>query len=633
MMETMVRILDETESGSTRREAFYFESGKRRLFGWLHLPNGVYRPSTGLLICNPFGFESICAHRTVRSFAEAAADIGIPSLRFDYWGTGDSPDMDADADQLAEWTLDVVAAVAELKNRTGVAQVAILGFRLGALLAVQARALCPEIDALALIAPVISGRRYLREIRMARLAASTIADADPAKSARLAASMHADPKRRETEGQPDQSGSAMLEVSGFSLSAATVAALGKADLMSLSAAPAAEILVIDGTTFPVSGVWSERLSALGARTEYHVLPGMIEMLMTPPEFAAIPQEMLAATVAWLGRISKGTAQRRDSRPGKGVFAPSDTVLSLADPDGGHPAPLRETPVRFGKDGSLFGIVTEPSAGEMPRRAVILPNAGADHHIGASRIYVSLARRWAKRGYIVLRMDLAGIGDSATRPGRADNEVFPDGALDDLRDAVAYLRARNGISDLTMAGLCSGAYHALRAAVAGLPVNCILMINPQNYFWESGKRLDELQLAEVVRNPSLYRQQMFSRAAWLRVLKGEVNVWRIAKVAIQRVQLVLESLFRDLARGLNIPLERDLGHELESITARGVSVVFVFARGEPGVRLLKLQAGSTIRKLGDRCRVHLLDEGDHVFTRSGPRRQMENVVSEQLFARL
>jgi dienelactone hydrolase len=630
----VIRIRSEHEIalGLTPGQAFYFASGERRLFGWLHVPNAVERPSIGLVICNPFGFESICAHRTVRGFAEAAANSGVPSLRFDYWGTGDSPDMDAGADQVHEWTLDIVAAVAALKCRTGVSQVAVLGFRLGALLAVRARALCSEIDALALIAPVISGRRYLREIRMARLAAASLADADPAKSARLAASMQADPKRAETAVQADQSGAAQLEVSGFSLSAATVAALAKTDLNALAAAPAAEILIIDGTSFPVSGPWSEKLSALGARTEYHVLPGMIEMLMTPPEFAAVPREMLAATVAWLTRISQAAA-KRDFHASEAALAPSETVLTLADHGDGNAAALSETPVWFGRDGLLFGIVTEPSGGEMHRRAVILPNAGADHHIGASRIYVSLARRWAKRGYVVLRMDLAGIGDSATRPGCVDNEVFPDKAVDDLRDALEYLRQRNDVTNITIAGLCSGAYHALRAAVAGLPVECIVMINPQNYFWESGRRLDDLQLSEVVRNPRLYRQQMFSITAWTRMFTGEVNVWRIVKVALQQAQLMLESVFRDLARRLRIRLARDLGYELELITARGVRVVFVFARGEPGVRLLKLQAGSTIRKLGDRCRVHLLDEGDHVFTRSEPRRQMMNIVSEELFARI
>ena len=38
----------------------------------------------GVVICNPFGYEAICSHRSVRTFAEAAAAAGAPTLRFDY---------------------------------------------------------------------------------------------------------------------------------------------------------------------------------------------------------------------------------------------------------------------------------------------------------------------------------------------------------------------------------------------------------------------------------------------------------------------------------------------------------------------------------------------------------------------
>jgi hypothetical protein len=33
-----------------------------------------------------------------------------------------------------------------------------------------------------------------------------------------------------------------------------------------------------------------------------------------------------------------------------------------------------------------------------RRAIVLVNAGADFHIGANRMYVELARDWARHGF-------------------------------------------------------------------------------------------------------------------------------------------------------------------------------------------------------------------------------------------
>ena len=68
-------------------EPLYFESGDNCLFAWLHRPSTSLESKLGVVICGPFGYESICAHRSVREFAEAIAAVGIPALRFDYLGT------------------------------------------------------------------------------------------------------------------------------------------------------------------------------------------------------------------------------------------------------------------------------------------------------------------------------------------------------------------------------------------------------------------------------------------------------------------------------------------------------------------------------------------------------------------
>jgi len=99
-----------------------------------------------------------------------------------------------------------------------------------------------------------------------------------------------------------------------------------------------------------------------------------------------------------------------------------------------------------------------------------------------------------------------------------------------------------------------------------------------------------------------------------------------------VQLALESATRDAARRLHIRLPRDLGWELGEITAHGVSVVLVFASGDPGIELLRIQGGSAVKRLGDRCRVHIIDSADHTFTQSATRAALEQVLCDELFAR-
>jgi len=114
--------------GAITREAVYFPAEDRRLFGWLHCAPS-HSSDTGLVICKPFGYEAICGHRTFRAFAEAAAAAGFPTLRFDYLGTGDSGDIDAAADQIEAWSRDILAAVDEVRGRTGVRRVCLLGWR------------------------------------------------------------------------------------------------------------------------------------------------------------------------------------------------------------------------------------------------------------------------------------------------------------------------------------------------------------------------------------------------------------------------------------------------------------------------------------------------------------------------
>jgi dienelactone hydrolase len=612
MEETDVRI------AAGGDEALYIPSGDRQLFGWLHRPPGAIPARWGLVICKPFGFEALCGHRSMRVFARTAAGLGIPALRFDYLGTGDSEEIEPGADQIEVWTRDIVNAVAELRRRTGVARVCLLGFRLGALLSVLAARQC-QVDALALVAPVLSGRRYLREARTAQLAA------DAAEAALAGTSQSA------TAVSPDDD----MEVNGFPLSAASVARLSALDVEGAELPSISDVLLIDRNDLPVSHAWSQALGARGLKVAYHALPGFVEMMLTDPQFVSLPEQMLAATRNWMSALT-GVARPSRTFGDAATFVSRSAVVGLecASPAGpGSPgSKITERPVFFGVDETLFGIVTEPDSRETRRRVVILLNAGATYHIGSSRMYVSLARRWAQRGYYVLRMDLSGLGESRPRMGCADNNVFPPDAVEDIRAAIDFMSRRYGAREVTLSGLCSGAYHSLRAAVVGLPLQRLLMVNAQNYFWDQGMTLDGLQLAEVVRNPTIYRERIFSAKAWRRFLTGQVNIWRIVRIYLQRPVLALKPMLRDLARAAGIRLRNDLGRELEAIIARGVRVVFVFARGEPGIDLLKIEAGSIVRRLGERCRVRIIDSADHTFSRSGPRQELEEVLSEELFAR-
>ena len=601
-------------------EPLYFPPGDRQLFGWLPHAAGAPAADWGVVVCKPFGYEALCAHRSIRAFADAAAALGMPVLLFDYLGSGDSADIDAAVDQVEAWTRDIVQAVTELRRRTGVARVCLLGFRLGALLAMLA-AEPSQAEALALVAPVTSGRKYLREARTALLAAQA---AEAAQSPVVEASV--------IEPEGEEGG---MEVSGYVLSAATTASLSRTDASGMSLPRVSEVLLIDRSDLPVARDWSEHLRRRGVRTEYHSLPGFVEMMLTAPHLAVISPQMLAKTREWLSGLPDRARASGSILPPQPESEPRPSALRLELPgeDGSPRSALTERPIFLEPGaGMLFGLVTEPRQDEARRRAVILLNTGADHHIGASRMYVSLARSWGRRGYHVLRMDLSGLGDSPARAGRADNEVFPAEAIADIRRAVEYMRAHYRCGEVTLVGLCSGAYHAFRAAAAKVAVNRILMVNPETFFWPEGASVQRIQLADLVHTPSVYRERALSLANWRRLLSGQVDVGYIGKLFLRRLLFAVQFLGRDLMRLVGLQPSEDLGRELERIAARGVRMVMVFAKGEPGIEVLRLEGGSAVRRLHDRLLVRIIDSGDHTFSRSAPRQVLEKVLTEELLTR-
>ncbi len=596
------------------------------LFGWLHRPAGGAQADIGMVICKPFGYDAICSHRSLRAFAEAGAAIGLPVLRFDYAGTGDSGDIDPAADQIAQWTADILAAAETLRRECRVKRVCLLGLRLGALLAAVSAADSDLVSAVATVAPVVNGRRYLRELRTFQATAI---------------------RNARTAGQGER-----LEVTGFNLSAASVESLGRLDLMDLPLPPAREMLILDRSDLPGARLWAEVLVGLGGNVQYESLPGFPEMMSTP-HATHVPQRMIDAAAAWL----KGLPQRSGARgpldaiaaaaapPGGAKRQPeAGPILDVPMPSaamdfvGGSGAQLSERALYVDEQRTLFAILTVAKTArttpgmERPsgaRRGVILLNAGATNHIGPNRMYVSLARCWAQRGYVVLRLDLAGLGDSATRAGQPDNLVYPPDAMGDIASAIEFLRSHHGVETVTLAGLCAGAYHALRAAAAGLPVHLALMINPLTFFWKQGMTLNDLQIAEIVRNPGVYRERVLSGAAWGKLLCGRVNLRRVAMVFARRAILAVEMALRGLSRRMHVRLPRDLAWDLQTIASRGVRMVFVFARGDTGADLLRIQGGTAVETIGDRCRVYTIDGADHIFSQSEPRAQLEQLLGGEL----
>jgi hypothetical protein len=124
--------------------------------------------------------------------------------------------------------------------------------------------------------------------------------------------------------------------------------------------------------------------------------------------------------------------------------------------------LRERAVRLGEIG-LFAITTEPER-DVDGPWMVFLNVATEHHIGPGRLWVDLARDWARQGIRSVRFDLSGVGDSPVHPGQREGIAYAREWLDDI-PAVAAAVSPDDPSNTVFIGLCSGAYSAIEAAMA------------------------------------------------------------------------------------------------------------------------------------------------------------------------
>lgn len=601
------RITPVDELSVRVEEPVYISSAGRQLFGWLYRsPSEDCRPC-GVVVCPSFGFEALCLYRSVRALCQAIAALGLPALRFDYAGTGDSEDIAPSVEQIGVWREDIHAAVRELQRQTGVQTVCLMGLRLGALLAASAAPICPSVRALVALAAPGSGRRLLRELQLQSWQEQSTAPALVRGAV------------------PPPASTQSLEVSGFLLSSASVASLRDLELPSLPTT-LQEVLILDRADLPAAQAWAQQLRTAGVSVAYEVCRDYGDMVK-PPQLARVPVATNTLVANWLAAWQQRCRERTSVR--SGVLPHVRPARPAMGPWHGLGAGVAvERPLWMGATSQLFGIVTEPSPGTVLRGAVLFLNSGGDHHVGPRRMYVSLARRWSALGFVGLRMDLMGLGDSGPA-GQACPGIFPPTALADIAAAMGWLCEHYAVQRVTLCGLCSGAFHALRAAYVDQRVGRLLLINPVKYLLSDTCESTEMDMAEAIGSARQYRRRVLSWQAWRKLLAGQLDFAYLRRVCRARARLALGAWLHEVARRMGLAVREDLGRELQALAQRGVQMHVLFSRGDPGYELLQRQAGSVLQNLSKQLHLYFMDGANHDFTAIAARTRLERLFTDLL----
>lgn len=139
--------------------------------------------------------------------------------------------------------------------------------------------------------------------------------------------------------------------------------------------------------------------------------------------------------------------------------------------------MRERLLRIGQPEPLTTIASIPSQNSSNDLAIIIVNSGVMHHIGTCRMSVRIARDLAANGFLALRFDFSGIGDSPPRSGTLS---FTESAAVEIREVMNYLQKTKGIKRFILMGLCSGADAIYESAIQEERVVGMCQIDPYCY---------------------------------------------------------------------------------------------------------------------------------------------------------
>lgn len=585
-----------------RAEPFYFGPQGSECLGWLHRPPTDKARNIGVVLCNPLGYDLMCAHRSYRYIATRLAAEGYATLRFEYPSTGDSAGSVDDPDRVAAWLSSIENACKSLKSATSVSQIILFGLRSGGTLAAAATATDLQgIVGYAGWSPFASGSLMLREYR-------------------ALAALNAHGSNHPTSINREDGG---LHIAGFGFSAQTVKDLESIVLTKFSRAPAPRCLLMVRDDLPADARLQKHWISLGSDVRSLSAPGYGAMMRDAFE-SQLPLSAVETLVDWVREF------------------PSDTLSSVPElknlgqcvvrVDGPNSTQVLEQPIWFGRNERLAGVISRPASGPVRKTAILFPTVGANHRIGSNRLHVELGRELAQQGYLCLRMDIEGAGDSGTVCERERFWEYKSDSYKDLVEGIQWLRQQPEIEGCVLWGICSGAYMAYHAAQADDGVKGAMLFNLQLFCWREDEVAENLARNNA-KSLGFYRKEAMKLETWKRLLGGGIDASSIFRGLYARIKKRLKAraalFWSQWLSQANTPARRVL-----RLSQRGCRVSFVCTPEDTGLHEIKSHLGANAVHVTQLPGVEYVEVGhetnaDHTFTSLASQRWVKAWTHAQL----
>ena len=556
----------------------------RQGFGLLH--RGAQTTGVGVVLCSAWGIHELSSRKLLFRLATRLAMAGMPALRFDYPGTADA--VASPADGFAAWLRAAKEAADGLKAAGGVDKIIFAGIGIGATIAMLSAAGRDDVAGLVLMAPVVGGRRYIREIALGAPVVEEALGLDPAQ-------------------RP-----AGVSIGGIVMPPGVASDLKSLDLLSADAGKPGAALVIARPNHPQDADLAGHLSALG----WHVDRAPFERYdeaVDNPTIAVMPDAVIETAARWCRDIA--------ARDGGNAAPVARTKPVRTDAAG-----VVEEPLVF--DRGLFGVLTQPE-----RRAgaalVVFVNSGYDHHAGWAYQWARAARSLAASGIPSLRFDMANIGDSVSKPDGREQVLYGDGPQADIVSALDMLAAR-GESRIVLVGRCSGAFAAFHVAARDDRIATAVLINPLRMVWDPDEDVD-VAIRVGPRSMADYRHRAMSGRIFRRLVAGDIDIAGAAKgLATQfarRIARHISPFLGPLSKTTR--LRRQCHVMMENISRRGGRVLFVSSERDASLEQVAFYFGGNHRGLDrfEGASLTLVPDADHNMTPEPAHSTVVNVIRD------
>jgi pimeloyl-ACP methyl ester carboxylesterase len=269
--------------------------------------------------------------------------------------------------------------------------------------------------------------------------------------------------------------------------------------------------------------------------------------------------------------------------------------------------MREEALLFGKKKSLVGIITDPPEAKRSNGlpGIILLNAGIIHRVGPNRIHVKIARTLAPMGFVVLRFDFSGIGDSKVR---GDNLPFEESGVRETQEAMDYLSATRGLKRFHLIGISSGAIVSYKTAGRDPRVIGATLINPASYG-------DELRSYAKARR--YWKNALSDPKRWAKAFTGKANY--------QLIGPRLRAVFSSRRKALSVA--NHIAADFHSLIERRVDLRLVYSKGDLGLDCLDVILGNDLRELSKHgaLKLEIIPQADHTCTLLESQQRLLKVV--------